>query len=65
MNPILWLNIGLAVPFVLAFVGIPLWLTARHADTPADHSQARAYLAAKEPRLAARPQPAMAARRAA
>ena len=42
MSSILWLNIGLAVPFVLAFIGFPLWLTLRHADTAPDHAKARA-----------------------
>ena len=47
MNPILWENIALIVPFIAAFIGIPMWMTIRHPDTAPDHSQARAYLAAK------------------
>jgi hypothetical protein len=34
MNSILWLNIGLAVPFLLAFIGVPLWLTLRGPGVP-------------------------------
>jgi hypothetical protein len=54
MSSIVWVNIVLSVPFIAAFTGIPLWMTFRHRDTAADHSQARAYLAAKASR-AARP----------
>ncbi len=65
MSSILWLNIGLAVPFLLAFTGVPLWLTLNHADTAPDHSEARGYLAAKRLRIGAAPQLASVARRAA
>ena len=46
MTAIIWANVVLAIPFVIAFAGVPLWITFRHPSTP-DHSQARAYLAAK------------------
>ncbi len=64
MNSILWLNIGLTVPFLLAFIGVPLWLTLRHTDASPGHTQARAYLAARRPGIGAPAQPAAAARRA-
>jgi hypothetical protein len=63
MSSTLWLNIGLAVPFLLAFTGVPLWLTLKRPDTAPDHTGARAYLAAKRLRVGAAP--AMSARRAA
>lgn len=48
-TPVL-VNLILAVPFVLAIVGIPLWMTWKRADTPPDFSGAREYLAAKAAR---------------
>ncbi len=65
MSSTLWLNIGLTVPFLLAFIGVPLWLTFKHADTQPDHGDARAYLAARQLRIGAAAEPAAAARRAA
>ena len=47
------LNIPLAVAFFAALVGIPLWLVIKHPDTPPDHSEAHAYLAAKAAAAAA------------
>jgi hypothetical protein len=47
MTPLVWANFPLALLFVLAWAGIPLWMVLKHPDTPADHSGARAYLAAK------------------
>ena len=47
------LNIPLAVAFFAAWVGIPLWLVIKHPDTPPDHSEAHAYLAAKAAAAAA------------
>jgi len=32
MTSVVWANIALAVPFVLAIVGIPLWMTWKPAD---------------------------------
>jgi hypothetical protein len=52
MSAVVWANILLAVPFLLAFIAVPLWLTFRHPQTGADHSQAHAYLRSK--RAAAR-----------
>ena len=46
MTAVVWANILLAVPFLIAFIGIPLWITLR-SQAIADHSQAHAYLDAK------------------
>ena len=32
MNSIVWENLLLAMPFVAAFVGVPMWMTIRHPD---------------------------------
>jgi hypothetical protein len=47
VTSVLWENIPLAVLFIAAVVGIPLWMTARRPDLAPDDSAARAYLAAK------------------
>jgi hypothetical protein len=47
MTSVLRENIPLALPFIAAIVGIPLWMTAKRPDLAPDHSAARAYLAAK------------------
>jgi uncharacterized membrane protein YdfJ with MMPL/SSD domain len=46
MTAIVWANVLLTIPFLIAFIGIPLWITLRRQSTP-DHSQAHAYLGAK------------------
>jgi hypothetical protein len=46
MTPLVWANFPLALAFILATVGIPLWMTLKRPETPPDHSQAHAYLAA-------------------
>jgi hypothetical protein len=53
MTTPVWINLILAVPFVLAIVGIPLWMTWKHTDTAPDFSPAREYLAAKKVRRTA------------
>jgi hypothetical protein len=47
MTAVVWANVALAIPFLLVWIGIPLWMTFRHPQTGTDHSQARAYLRAK------------------
>jgi len=44
MSAVVWANILLAVPFVVALIGIPLWLTFNRPQTGPDHAEARAYL---------------------
>ena len=46
MSAVVWANVLLAIPFLIAFVAIPLWITLRRQSAP-DHSQAHAYLGAK------------------
>ena len=52
MTPLVWSNFPLALLFVLAWVGVPLWMIFKRPDT-APTSRTRAYLAAT------RPQPAL------
>jgi hypothetical protein len=47
MTAVVWVNVALAIPFLLAFIGIPLWMTFRRPQTGPDHSQAHAYLRAR------------------
>jgi hypothetical protein len=44
---IVWVNVVLTLPFLIAFIGIPLWMTFKSPDTSPDHGQARTYLRAK------------------
>ena len=53
MTTPVWINLILAVPFVLAIAGIPLWMTWKHTDTAPDFSPAREYLTAKSARRTA------------
>ena len=48
MTSLVWVNFLLAAAFLLAWVGIPLWLVFKRRETAPDHSQAHAYLAAKD-----------------
>ena len=54
MSAIVWANILLTLPFLIAFIGIPLWMTFKLPQTGPDHAEARAYLAARSA-LAATP----------
>ena len=47
MAAIVWVNVVLTLPFLIAFIGVPLWMTFKSPDTSPDHGQARAYLRAK------------------
>lgn len=63
MTPLVWANFPLALLFLLAWVGIPLWIVFKRPDTPADHSSAHAYLAAKAaPAVDTEPDPVLADR---
>jgi hypothetical protein len=44
MSAVVWANILLAIPFLVAFIGIPLWFTFKRPQTGPDHTEARAYL---------------------
>jgi len=62
MTPLVGVNFLLALMFILAWSGIPLWMVIKHPDTAPDFSEAHAYLAAKAAQPAAtEPEPAPAA----
>ena len=44
MSAVVWANILLTSPFLIAFIGLPLWLTFHRPETASDHAEARAYL---------------------
>ena len=48
MTPILWANILLVMPFILIWVGVPLWMTVKRPQATPDFSSAHAYLAATQ-----------------
>ena len=58
MSAVVWANVLLAIPFLIALVAIPLWITLRRQSAP-DHSQAHAYLGAKAALAEARTAPAV------
>lgn len=47
MTPLVWANFPLMLVFVLAIVGIPMWMVLRRPDKAQDHSDAHAYLHAR------------------
>ena len=47
MTAVVWANILLAIPFLAAFIAVPLWVTFKRPQTGPDHSEARAYLRAR------------------
>ena len=49
MTPLVWANFPLALLFVLAWAGVPLWMIFKRPDTAPDSSDAHAYLAATRP----------------
>lgn len=56
MTAILWANVLLALLFLLAWSGIPLWMVFKHPDTAPDHFEAHVYLAAKAAHAAPGPE---------
>jgi hypothetical protein len=54
MGAVVWANILLAVPFLVAFIGVPLWMTFKHPQTGPDHTAAHAYLRTRTPHPATR-----------
>jgi hypothetical protein len=54
MSAVVWANILLALPFLIAFAGIPLWLTVHRPETAPGHAEARAYLRTRSASAAAR-----------
>jgi len=53
MTPLVRANFPLALLFVLAWSGIPLWIVIKRPDTSPDFADAGAYLAAKAAHAAA------------
>ena len=49
MTAIVWANILLTLPFLIAFIAVPLWWTFKRPQTGADHTEARAYLRTRTP----------------
>lgn len=47
MAPLVIANFPIAVLFILAWVGIPLWMVLKRPDRQPDYSDARAYYRAK------------------
>jgi hypothetical protein len=47
VTAVIWANILLAIPFLIAFSGVPLWMTFKHPQTVPAHSQAHAHLQSK------------------
>ena len=47
MTPLAWANFPLAALFLLAWVGIPMWMTFKRPERAPDHSEAEAYYQAK------------------
>jgi hypothetical protein len=48
MTALVITGILLTIPFLVAFIAVPLWMTFRHPDSAPDHSQAHAYLRARQ-----------------
>jgi hypothetical protein len=50
MTPVVLASILLTIPFLGAFIGIPLWMTFKRPETGADHTGAHRYLRARSAR---------------
>ena len=48
MTALVITSILLTIPFLVAFIAVPLWLTFRRPDAAPDHSQAHSYLRARQ-----------------
>ena len=51
MTAVVLASILLTIPFLVAFIGIPLWMTFKGPDTGADHTGAQRYLRARSARM--------------
>ena len=49
MTAVVLASILLTIPFMVAFIGIPLWMTFKRPETGADHTGAQRYLRAGSP----------------
>ncbi len=52
---VLLANIALAIPFLVAFIAVPLWFTFKRPETGADHTEAHRYLRARAAQAQAQP----------
>ena len=50
MTALVLASILLTIPFMVAFIGIPLWMTFTRPDAGADHTGALRYLRARSAR---------------
>jgi hypothetical protein len=48
MTPLVITSILLTIPFLVAFIAVPLWMTFKRPESAPDHSQAHAYLRARQ-----------------
>jgi hypothetical protein len=48
MTALVITSIVLTIPFLVAFIAIPLWVTFQRPETAPDHGQAHAYLRARQ-----------------
>jgi len=48
MTALVITSILLTIPFLVAFIATPLWMTFRRPETAPDHSQAHTYLRARQ-----------------
>ncbi len=51
MSSMLWINVLLAVPFIAAWVGIPLWLVLKRSDPKPQTVAMPAVQTLPEPRV--------------
>lgn len=47
MTALVLANFVLAIPFLVAFIAVPLWMTFMRPETGTDHSRAHRYLRAR------------------
>ena len=52
---VLLANIALAIPFLVAFIAVPLWFTFKRPETGADHTEAHRYLRVRAAQAQAQP----------
>ena len=50
MTALVLASVLLTIPFLVAFIGIPLWMTFKRPETGADHTSAQRYLRARSAR---------------
>jgi hypothetical protein len=60
MTAIVWVNMALTIPFLAAFIGVPLWITFRTPPAGPGRAHARAHRHANTARAAASARPAAA-----